>query len=206
MNNLGHRLVADLYIAAHGSPVVAFSHGLHSGRRSPRGTAIAEGLREIGFSTLLFDYTGHGESEGSEDEATPMQMAEDLKYFLDALESEGFSKIGLNGSSYGGAAALMRTAEDERVRALVLMYSTMMACFDFKRPCYELAPKIKIPTLMIVGSNDHPILEENQRFLEMLEGTKDLHVIEGAVHAFEEPAQIEEAMHTAVGWFKKYLA
>lgn len=204
-NNLGYRLAADLNSAGEGTPVVIFSHGLGSGRLSPRSVPIAQGLMKAKISSFLLDFTGHGESEGSREESTTDQQSLDLKYAIDFLTEKGFAKFGLSGASFGGASALMRAAEEPRVKAIVLRYSTMRACFSFKRPCYELADKMTAPTLLIVGELDYPILEENQKFLEMLKVPKALHIIPGAVHAFEEPEQIEEAAAVSLDWFKKYL-
>lgn len=206
-NNLGHTLVADLYSEGEDTPVVIFSHGFKSGRHSIRNVTIAEALRKEGISVLLLDFTGHGESEGALEESTTDQQSLDLKYAMDILGEKGFTKFGLSGSSFGGASALMRTAEDKRVKALVLRYSTMNACFSFERPCYELAEKITVATLSIVGSEDYPILEENQKFLEMLrpDTPHELTIIPGAVHAFEEPLHIQQAVDATVSWFKKYL-
>lgn len=204
-NNLGYRLAADLNAAKKGSPVVIFSHGLGSGRLSPRSLPLSKALLKENISSFLLDFTGHGESEGTREESTTNQQALDLKYAIDFLAKRGYGKFGLSGASFGGASALMRAAKEPRVRAIVLRYSTMRACFSFRKPCYELAEKIKAPTLLIVGELDHPILEENQKFLEMLQAPKALHIIPGAVHAFEEPEQIEEAAAVSLEWFKKYL-
>lgn len=204
-NNLGYTLAADIYSAGKNTPIVLFSHGFKSGRHSVRNTAIGEMLGKAGISTFLLDFTGHGESEGTLSESTTDQQSLDLKYALDVSQEKGFARFGLSGSSFGGASALMRTAEDDRVNALVLRYSTMNACFSFARPCYELAQKIHAPTLCVVGSEDHPILEENQKFLELMNAPHDLVVIPGAVHAFEEPEHIKQAGDATLKWFKKYL-
>jgi len=204
-NNLNYIIVADLYEPDKNAPVIIFSHGFKSGRHSPRNMFISEALNKNGFSTFLLDFTGHGESEGTLDESTTIQQSEDLKYCIDFLEEKGFTKIGLSGSSFGGASALMRTAEDKRVNALILRYSTMNACFNFAKPCYELADKITVPTMLIVGENDHPILEENQQFLDMLGVDKELVIVPGAIHAFEEPDQLEVAMEASLRWYEKYL-
>lgn len=204
-NNLGYKLVADLNSAGANTPVVIFSHGIGSGRLSPRSVPVAQALFQEKISSFLLDFTGHGESEGSQEESTTDQQSLDLKYALDFLTQEGYNKFGLSGASYGGASALMRAAEEPRVRAIVLRYSTMRACFSFRRPCYELVEKITAPTLLIVGELDHPILEENKQFLELLKVSKELHIIPGAVHAFEEPEQIEEAAQVSLKWFIKWL-
>jgi len=204
-NNLGYRLTADLFSAGEDTPIVVFSHGLGSGRKSPRSLPISEALLKKGISSLLLDFTGHGDSEGTAEESTTDQQAADLGAAVGFLAGKGYERFGLSGASYGGASALMCAANEPRVKALVLRYSTMRACFSFKRPCYELAGKIAAPTLLIVGSLDHPILEENREFLELLRVPKALHVIPGAVHAFEEPEQIEEAARASLDWYVKHL-
>ncbi len=204
-NSLGYKLVAELVDAGKNTPVVVFSHGRGSGRKSPRSLPISEALLTRGISSLLVDLTGHGDSEGTMEEATTDQWADDLKNAIGHLSGIGFTVFGLSGASYGGASALMCAAEEPRVKAIVLRYSTMQACFSFQRPCYELAQKIAAPTLLIVGELDHPILEENRRFLGLLNAPKSMHVIPGAVHAFEEPEQIQEAALVSLEWYAKYL-
>ena len=68
-----------------------------------------------------------------------------------------------------------------------------------------MAPKIKVPTLLIVGGKDYDVLEMNKEVLNVLRCEKKLEIVKNATHLFEEPGTLAEVALLAAGWFKKYL-
>ena len=64
---------------------------------------------------------------------------------------------------------------------------------------------VKAPTLLIVGGDDSQVIQLNRQAFEMLSSEKDLVIIQGATHLFEEPGTLEEVAKTAASWFVKYL-
>jgi len=103
-----------------GLPPVVLCHDLGESKASLVGTAIA--LRQSGFTVLLFDFRGHGESAGSSstlglDEKRDVLGA--LK-FLRERDGEQAKRIGLLGVGMGAHAAVLAAAERPEVRVLVL--------------------------------------------------------------------------------------
>ncbi|HLC40006.1 MAG TPA: alpha/beta fold hydrolase, partial [Methylomirabilota bacterium] len=154
-----------------------------------------------GFAAFLFDFTGHGESEGREDEATLPRQAEDLRAALDLLESLDeidAGRIGVVGASSGAATALVTGAAHPRIRLLVLRSGNAEGAPD-------AAPKVTAPTLLIVGELDEPILAANKDLLPRLAGPKRLEVVAGGDHLFAEPAALRKAIDLTVRWFNDHL-
>ncbi len=177
--------------------VVIFSHGLYSGKNSSRNNAISGALLKKGIAAFLIDFTGHGESEGTIDEATIEQMANDLGAAIDYIkELKEFQRIGISGSSMGGTVAILRAAVDKRIDAMVLRASPTEGY-------YEYAKKIKIPVMILQGSDDMAILAESKELINSLAGEKKLEIIQGASHLFE--GHVEEMVDKTVEWFVKYL-
>ena len=70
----------------------------------------------------------------------------------------------------------------------------------------ELLPQVTAPTLLIVGGNDGPVIEMNRRAFLQLQTTKEMKIVPGASHLFEEPGALEEVARLATEWFRRYLA
>jgi len=66
-------------------------------------------------------------------------------------------------------------------------------------------PGVLAPTLLIVGGRDEQVLELNRRALALLRCPKQLVVVPGATHLFEEPEVLEEVAQLAEQWFLRHL-
>jgi putative phosphoribosyl transferase len=202
-NAHGRRLSGLLVLPPSGGPhpVAVFAHGWGSGKGSPRNRAVAEALLAAGFAALLFDFTGHGESEGSPDESTLGQQVEDLGAALDAVETfddVDAGRIGVVGASSGAAVAIMRAATDARVRALVL-----------RSPNPEGAewaiPRVTAPTLLVVGEHDEPIRILNEELAVRFGGRCQMAVVPKGDHLFGDPWALDRAATLTVGWLRDHL-
>ena len=199
-NAVGLRLAGELTLAGAGAPLVVFSHGLYSGKDSPRNREVAAALVARGLSAFLFDYTGHGGSEGTVEASTIERQVGDLGSALDFLAAEpSVGPLGVSGSSTGGTVALLRAVGDERIRALVVR-----SVRDYG--VTAVASAVRAPTLVIVGSQDTIVAGEAERIYVALGGPKEFLVIPGAGHLFEEPAQMRQVTAATVGWFERHLA
>jgi predicted phosphoribosyltransferase len=58
----------------------------------------------------------------------------------------------------------------------------------------------------VVGGEDPTVLELNRSALAALRCEKELAIVPGATHLFEEPGALEEVMALAVRWFGEHLA
>lgn len=199
----GHRLAGELLLpdGAGPHPAVTFAHGWGSSKASPRNRAAAEALRTAGIAAFLFDFTGHGESEGSQEESTLSQQADDLRAALDVLQAMDdidARRLGVAGASSGGAAALRLAAGDPRVRALVLRSGNPAGA-------EESAHRIRVPTLLVVGDQDVATRAANEELLPRLAGVRQLEVVPRGDHLFTDPGALARASEVAVGWMRKHL-
>ncbi len=200
-------LEGDLALPAAARGVVLFAHGSGSSRLSPRNRRVAAALREAGFATLLFDLLT------ADEEAVDVHTAHlrfDIGLLADRLvgatdwldgqrEMRDYA-IGYFGASTGAAAALVAAAErPEVVRAVVSRGG---------RP--DLAGRalgrVRAPTLLIVGGADRPVIGLNEQALEELTAEKQLAIVPGATHLFEEPGTLDEVARLAADWFRRHLA
>jgi dienelactone hydrolase len=199
-------LTGNLLIPKDATGLVVFVHGSGSGRHSPRNQAVAKYLRdEGGLGTLLIDLLTEKE-EVLDDKTRELRfnisfLARRLSAITNWLRKEPKTKdltIGYFGASTGAAAALVAAAERRDIDAIVSRGG---------RPdlAGESLTKVEAPTLLIVGGDDVEVLELNQEALDLLQTTKELMVIPGATHLFEEHGALEEVSNFAEKWFSRFL-
>ena len=108
-------------------------------------------------------------------------------------------KIGYFGASTGTAVALVAAADfDKEIKAIVSRGGRASIAGN-------ALGKVIAPTLLIVGGEDQVVIELNKTAYDMIKAEKQLKIIPGATHLFEEPGTLEEAARLAADWFKKYL-
>lgn len=198
----GVTLDGILAVPTRAKGVVLFAHGSGSGRFSPRNNFVARVLQDGGLATLLIDLL-------TEEEAKDRSLVFNIDFLterlLDAtawlrLESETEKlSIGYFGASTGAAAALQAAAkEKERIGAVVSRGGRPDLAMDY-------LPQVVAPTLLIVGGNDYPVIPLNQEAYNLLRCEKELVIIPGATHLFEEPGALEQVAQHARRWFERYL-
>jgi len=195
-------LAGELRIPAPSKSIVAFAHGSGSSRLSPRNRAVAEALNRHGVATLLFDLLTIEEEDDRANVFDIPLLAERLiqaVHWLDREPAIAGLPLGLFGASTGAAAALVAAARlGERVGAVVSRGG---------RPDLAGAAldRIRVPTLLIVGGNDLPVIDLNQQALARLHGPKALEIVPGASHLFPERGALEAVIDHAARWFERYL-
>jgi dienelactone hydrolase len=199
-------LEGDLVLPDGARAVVVFAHGSGSSRLSPRNRQVAEVLQEAGIGTLLMDLLTP--DEGAADERTGHLrfnidlLANRLTQAVDwiaANDSTSRLPVGCFGASTGAAAALVTAARrPDNVRAVVSRGGRP----DLAGPMLAL---VDAPTLLIIGGRDRTVLELNRQAFDQLRCEKDLQIVPGATHLFEEPGALDKAAALARGWFVDYL-
>jgi pimeloyl-ACP methyl ester carboxylesterase len=66
-------------------------------------------------------------------------------------------------------------------------------------------PDVTAPTLLLVGGEDSPVIEMNQQAYRLLRCPKQLTIVPGATHLFEEPGTLEQVAEQALKWFQRHL-
>jgi pimeloyl-ACP methyl ester carboxylesterase len=179
--------------------VVIFAHGTGSSRFSPRNRYVAEALRKIGLGTLLFDLLTDEEDQLYENRFNIDILATRLSAATDWLLGKVQVKsVGYFGASTGAAAALQASVKHPHVRAIVSRGGRPDLAWDY-------LGGVTAPTLLVVGGNDKEVLMLNEQALGRLRTRKNLVVVPGATHLFEEPGTLEEVARVATEWFREFL-
>lgn len=195
------RLEGNLHVPRDGNGIVLFAHGSGSSRRSPRNNFVAEGLHEFGLGTLLFDLLTETEDETYANRFDIGLLTDRLvaatEWLASRPETEGFS-MGYFGSSTGAAAALRAAARRPEIGATVSRGGRVDLATD-------VLDDVAASTLFIVGGRDTEVLELNRDAYDRLTCEKELEVVEGAGHLFEEPGTLETVTTLAGEWFESRL-
>lgn len=196
-------LGGELILPPSASGIVLFAHGSGSSRFSPRNTFVASVLQQQGIGTLLFDLLTRAEDQDYAvrfdiDLLTRRLLA--ATAWLQMMPETKTLRMGYFGASTGAAAALQAAAE--RGKAITAVVSRG------GRP--DLAGEaalnqVTAPTLLIVGSVDYGVIELNEQAYALLKCEKELTLVPGATHLFEEPGTLEQVAQLATNWFLKYF-
>ncbi|MFW5801504.1 MAG: dienelactone hydrolase family protein [Spirochaeta sp.] len=192
-------LPAYLTVPADTENLVMFVHGAGSSRLSPRNTYVARMLQEAGLGTLLFDLLTQAEDRVYENrfdiELITQRLLAATKWVRQKYPS---LRLQYFGASTGSAAALNAAAAGSgEIHAVVSRGG---------RPdlAMEMLPRVKTPTLFIVGGNDTQVKQLNEQAYAQLECEKSFEVVPGAGHLFEEEGKLEQVARLSVDWFTSH--
>jgi pimeloyl-ACP methyl ester carboxylesterase len=196
-------LEGALEIPENATGLVLFAHGSGSSRFSPRNNFVATELRHAGLGTLLIDLLTRVEDQDYArrfDIPLLTERVVAVSQWLAAQPATQSLALGLFGASTGAAAALQAAAAlPAAVKAVVSRGG---------RP--DLAGRtalgeVQCPTLLIVGGYDDVVIELNQQAHALLRCAKELVIVPGATHLFEEPGTLEQVASLAARWFGRHL-
>lgn len=199
-------LEGNLTIPVGAPGIVLFAHGSGSSRHSPRNRYVAEILQAARLATLLIDLLT-AQEDVIDNRTRQLRfdislLAERLVGATDWLMQNPDThnlRIGYFGASTGAGGALVAAAaRPNDVDAVVSRGG---------RPDLAGAslPRVQAPTLLIVGGNDPIVIELNEQAIEQLSCEKQLEIIPGATHLFEEPGTLEKVARLASQWFGRYF-
>ena len=199
-------LSGNLTIPENATGLVLFAHGSGSSRHSPRNQFVAHTINDAGLGTLLFDLL-------TQDEEATDTWTREHRFNIGLLaqrlvhvtkwakqqEETRDLRIGYFGSSTGGAAALVAATELPQDIAAVVSRGG--------RPdlAGDALPKVKAPTLLIVGGNDDIVIELNEMARDQMRCEVKLEIVPGATHLFEEPGTLEKVAKLASDWFVNHI-
>ncbi|MBI3965280.1 MAG: dienelactone hydrolase family protein [Chloroflexi bacterium] len=202
----GVMLEGDLFVPEGASGLVLFAHGSGSSRHSPRNRYVARFLQQAGLATLLIDLLTLAEERvdlrTAQFRFDIELLGERLVGTTDWLVSQPATRdlrIGYFGASTGAAAALIAAAERPELIGAVVSRGGRP---DLAGP---VLPRVRAPTLLIVGGHDFPVIRMNEEAFGQLRTEKQLRIVPGATHLFEEPGTLEKAAELAHDWFRQYL-
>jgi pimeloyl-ACP methyl ester carboxylesterase len=200
------RLAGDLTLPERAPGVVLFAHGSGSSRFSARNRFVAQRLNDAELGTLLIDLLTPDEERA--DQVTA-QLRFDIALLADRLvHAIGWLRgdprtrelpVGLFGASTGAAAALVAAAERAGDVAAIVSRGG--------RPdlAGQALPRVRAPTLLIVGGHDDIVIELNEQAQRLLRAPNKLVIVPGVGHLFEEPGALEQVADLARDWFREHL-
>jgi putative phosphoribosyl transferase len=196
----------NLRLPAGAKGVVLFAHGSGSSRFSPRNQYVANVLNKAEIATLLIDLL-------TKDEEKVDMRTRQFRFDIDLLTERLISaaewlngnartrnlKLGIFGSSTGAAAALIAAAKLPGDVAAVVSRGG--------RPdlAMEHLAEVRAPSLFIVGGRDAVVIDLNRKAMAEVSAKKNLEIVPGATHLFEEPGKLEEVAKLATSWFLQHF-
>jgi dienelactone hydrolase len=199
-------LEGDLSVPENVAGIVVFAHGSTGTRQSPPNQYLARNFNQQGFATLMVDLLT-AEEQRSDDEvaefrynlrllANRLQKATDwVKTTPDVKElPQGYFAAGED-----AAAAMVADAERPgEVRAIVSRAG---------RPdlVEKILPRVQAATLLILGDDDRTLQDLTRDAFQRLRCEKDIVVIRGATHRFDNPDVLDEIADRACSWFRTHL-
>jgi putative phosphoribosyl transferase len=196
----------DLNPVPNACGVVLFAHGSGSGRLSARNRYVAESLNKRRLATLLIDLLTEEEELA---ERSTGHLRFDIGLLTDRLRSATrflgqdsdtrALPVGYFGASTGAAAALAASiAFPNTVKAIVSRGGRP----DLAGECLD---KVNAPALLLIGSLDLLVIELNEQAFTQLSCEKELVLVSGASHLFEEEGTLDEVARLAGDWFARHL-
>lgn len=195
-------LKGDLVLPENAIGIVVFSHGSGSSRFSPRNKMVGELMQQHGIGTLLFDLLTEDEDRIYENrfniDLLVGRLIDATEWLMQYKETKKLP-VAYFGASTGAASALRAAAYfGKTIKAVVSRGG---------RPDLALnaLPLVTSPTLLIVGQLDVPVIKMNKKAFDELNCIKEMKIIAGATHLFEEPGKLVEVADMAIEWYKEYL-
>lgn len=198
----GTMLTGDLNIPQGAKGLIIFAHGSGSSRLSPRNSYVATILNNRDMATLLIDLLTAQEDKVYETRFNISLLSHRLVNVTEWTLQERSVKylpVGFFGASTGAAAALTAAA--------VLKNDIKAVVSRGGRPdlAFQDLPKVKAPTLLIIGSRDTEVIQLNKNAYDQMTCTKKIEIVPGASHLFEEPGTLDQVAVLAAGWFEQHV-
>lgn len=198
-----------LELPADARGIILFAHGSGSSRHSPRNNYVARILHAGGMGTLLMDLLTPEEDMDYRARFDIPLLTRRLLAATHWLETQKLAQhlpVGYFGANTGAAAALQAAAvlgnkpsTGNKISAVVSRGGRpdMAGSDDLSR--------VECPTLLLVGGLDDIVIELNQQAYDHMHCIKQLVIVPGATHLFDEPGTLEQVAGLAGDWFKLHL-
>jgi putative phosphoribosyl transferase len=200
-------LNGDLCLPAQAKGLVIFAHGSGSSRHSSRNRAVAEVFQHGRLATLLLDLLTEAEEKI---DAVTSEFRFDIPLLASRVvgavdwsqlhPQTSLLPLAIFGGSTGAAAALIAAAKRPAVVRAVVSRGGRPDLAE------DALTRVTAPVLLIVGGHDDPVISLNRQAFAQLAGPKELQVVPGATHLFEEPGTLDQVAHLACDWFGDHLS
>lgn len=187
-------LAGDLDMPQGARALVLLPHGSGGGgRSSPCNQLVARRLQRARFATLLLDLST------DRFDLLARRLVGATDWVQTQPELRGL-RLGYFGARNAAAAALVAAAQRPNLVGAVVSRGGRPDLAE------RALPRVRAPTLFIVGGLDADVLQLNRESLELVSAPKKLEIVSGATHSFEEPGALDRVADLAVEWFARHLA
>jgi len=182
--------------------LVIFVHGTGTNIKSTRNNMISGILNDNGFGTFMFNLLTKEEDLIYANRFDIRLLTERLivvtGWLMGQDDARGLA-VGYMSANTGAAAALNAAAK--------LGYTIKAVVSRSGRPDLSLSSldQVTAHVLLIVGGLDKDIIELNKKAFIKIVTDKELRIVPGASHLFEEPGKLEEVAVIASAWFEEYM-
>jgi|TARA_B100001971_G_C18136460_1_gene507886 esterase/lipase len=227
-NELGENLVYEVNRLGDSSkPKVLILHAFTGKKENKTINYLAKNLPSEGYTTIQFDFSGHGKSEGNMEDATVSKQLKDIQAIIKEVEGE----LIVVGNSFSVITALA-FSRINKVKGLILLcgrakyldYINGLVKEDGKYKIFEgfyigenfvedykkydplkLIESVDVPVLIVHGEKDEVVpLEEAKLFYNKTK-MGELKVIENADHRFIDVKFKEEVLESVISFLKKLV-
>jgi len=207
-------------------PVVIGSHGLLSSGNSPKQIELARRCNDFGIAFFRFDHRGCGKSQGVFKEVTSLDARRtDILSAIEAIRGQGYndSRIGLFGSSMGGAACIS-TAGTTKIDSMVVNAAPLRSRmikrpdkpdkkedkieYDENKLFFDISGKLSGINHILIFHGDADQVVPFSNAIELYEkagDTKKLITQENGDHLMSNKIHQKEFIREAGLWFKERL-
>lgn len=199
----GFKLEGILSIQSDAQGIVIFSSGGESGRLNTKNNYVANVQNRRGFATLLVDLLTDQEASLTKNRFDIDLLCNRLIAVTKWVKQNTITKglpIFYFGNSTGAATALKASIQfKDEIRAIVSSGGRLdLVLADLE--------KVQSPTLLLVGGLNSVLLQLNRKAYVTLKCKKDMEIIPGTSHLFEEPGKMNEEASLAAMWFQAHIA
>ncbi|MHC4303832.1 MAG: phosphoribosyltransferase family protein [Planctomycetota bacterium] len=178
-------------------PAVMFAHEIESDGRNRRNVLISRRLAKRGVVGVRLDFTGHGRSDGTIEDATAERMLADLRTVHDnlcVLDEIDNARIGIRGSGTGSVIAIHFAAREPQITVMVLR-----GPWPGGDP--EIAQHVNAPTLLIHAENDQGMMALEKQ----MAASHEVLVIPESGRVYNDPISVELMVNATVDWLVDHL-
>ena len=168
-----------------------------------RNGRIERALGDAGLGTLRLWLVRDGDGDGEPGAGDIAPLADRVLETIDWVGTQpdlASLPLGLFGHGRGAGVALMAAAQR------VAQIGAVVAPGGRPDLAGDRLERVEAPTLLIVGGEDHAVLDCNRTAMRQVRAECELQIVPGAGRRFEESGAEDSLVELTRGWFQRYLA
>lgn len=184
--------------------IVILCHGLDFSKNSRVNMALERIFLKNNISVFQLDFFGHGESQGSKDDANVAEFVDNVLTAIKFVKNLHYKHIGIYGASFGAVVSVIAASKNSDLRVMALkapgMGPTTRTLSRYKPDFDGLSwikagKKVRIPTLIVQGTSDEKVeVRFCQELADSIKGCR-FELYPGADHNFTKREDFDRMVH-----------